>query len=58
VISISNPSSEREEPARAPGLGLQTMRERVEELGGRMRLLKAAGETTVEISLPLPSMEG
>jgi signal transduction histidine kinase len=30
------------------------MRERVEELGGRMRLLKDAGETAVEISLPLP----
>ena len=42
------------EPGRAPGLGLVTMRERAQQLGGTLQVHGVPGQgTTVEAVLPL-----
>ena len=41
-------------PDRREGLGLITMRERAEQLGGTFAIASAAGTTTIDVELPLP----
>lgn len=58
VVVVSDDGSGQVEP-RSGGVGLSTMRERAEELGGRLEVLAVPGDgTTVTARLPLPVGSG
>lgn len=46
-------ASPRSRPIRAPGVGLASMRERLEQLGGRLEIRSAVGRTVITARLPL-----
>jgi len=47
------------DPSRAPGVGLRSMRERVDELGGTFAVLSPPeGGTRVHARLPMPDVGG